>query len=640
MSDSPFTLDRFEHERIHLYHLPKEIFSLITEPKPIYLIGSRGTGKTTLLNSLNWRERLYNENLKESLQNEMFNTGLIGLYLKISNSHIKLIDEWVYGENNNLKETITGLYIDFLWLEELFNALADLTTEGQLNISIKKENLLVDNLYEKYFSFSKQIIDQKPNSFILLSQLIEKLHDRISKTALNELNPKRIIDSFPMEPPGSFGRKIAKDVCQLCDQSPKESEISWHIRVCFDESEVLSNFQRTTINTMVRLSESEVFFVLSYATEIDELTNTNIPNLSIGRADRIIIELNDMPDKSFRDFAEGVSFIRINAKLPEKIKKFDLTKLLGSLNINKLLEIELNNCENKDIRDCWINSAKRLKETPFYGDVIKQDKNELPIYQAYLIEKRNISLPSPDDSKWKFRQQESAEIRKRMVAAFLCLCNEINHKVPYAYDRMVLQMSDNCIRDYLLMMHYIFKETKKNLNDFIKIKKLNTKIQTEALRKASNQKMLSIGVSKIKSPKEVDKIIDGLARLTSSMQKNAGSDSLSSNERGKFVLNISENTTFRKDLILDVINQAYEGGYLRMLKGQGKEWKFQIHTSLAPAYELSYRGAQYEVRISMVDLWELIQSMDEVEHNNVIERLIYKYNPKDPRGRSPQLKLF
>ncbi len=640
MSSSPFTLDRFEHERIHLYYLPKDLFSLINEPKPIYLIGSRGTGKTTILNSLNWRERLTNDNLKESLNNNIFDTGLIGLYLKISNSHIKLIDRWLRKEEDELKEIVTGLYIDLLWLEELFIALAELTSEGQLKIIIEDEINLVGKLCEKYFSFSDQLKLQNPNSFISLSSFIAKLHDRIAKLALSEIDPKRIIDIFPMESPGSFGRKIAKEVCNICDLSTKKQGINWHIKVCFDESEVFSTHQRTTINSMIRLTESEVLFVVSYATEIDELHDTSIPNLSMSRADRTIIELNDLPDKGFRDFAEGVACVKINAKVSEKIEKFDLTKLLGRLSINKLLENELNNCENKKTQQYWLDRAKSLKNTSFYNEVITKKQNELPIYQAYLIEKRNISLPSPDDPNWKFRHQESAEIRKRMVAAFLCLCSELNHKVPYAYDKMVLQMSDSCIRDYLLQMHCIFKETQKSLDKFIRIENLSTKIQTEALRKASFQKMDSIGESKIKSPKEVQKIVDGLAKITSSLQKNADSKSLASNEKGKFVLNTSESISINRDRILDVINQAYEGGYLKMLKGQGKDWKFQIHTSLAPAYELSYRGAQYETRISMVDLWELIQSNDEEEHKGVIKKLLHKYNPKDPKAESPQLELF
>ncbi len=640
MDNSPFTLDRFEHERVHLYHLPEDIFSQLKLIKPIYLIGSRGTGKTTLLNSLNWKERLYNENLKFALNEDLFESGLIGIYLKISNSYISSLDGWIPSKKEELKKIITGLYIDLLWLEELFIALANLTNEGCLNISIKDENIITTEIFELFFKLSSPIISIQPNSFISLSSIISELHQKMARSAINDSDPEKIIDLFPIEPLGSIGRKIAKKICKLCDESSPRDDGYWHIKVSFDESEVLSKFQKTLINSMIRMSESEVFFVVSYATEIDELYDTNIPNLSTGRADRVIIELNEMSDKNFREFVEGVSLRRINARLGNTLTEFNLTKLLGKLNINKLLEIELNNCENKNISNYWFKKAEELESTPFYKDQIKAEKDNYPLYQAYLFEKRKIPIPSPSDESWKIRKQESAEIRKRMVAAFLCLCNDINHKVPYAYDKMVLQMSDNCIRDYLLLMHYIFIETKKPLKKFIKIKNLNTKTQTDGLREASWQKMATISESSITSPREVVKLVDGLAKLTSSIQKNAGSKSLASNEKGQFVLNTSEQTVFEKDYILDLIHQAYEGGYLRMLKGEEKRWRFQIHTSLAPAYELSYRGAQYELRISMFDLFELTNSTDEEHHKKVVESLLYKYNANDPEAKSQQGELF
>jgi type IV secretory pathway ATPase VirB11/archaellum biosynthesis ATPase len=51
-SQSPFTASRFEYEGKHLYYLPRGLFGQVEQPKPVYVIGSRGTGKTTLLNAL------------------------------------------------------------------------------------------------------------------------------------------------------------------------------------------------------------------------------------------------------------------------------------------------------------------------------------------------------------------------------------------------------------------------------------------------------------------------------------------------------------------------------------------------------------------------------------------------------------
>jgi ABC-type lipoprotein export system ATPase subunit len=54
---------------VHLYFLPNDVFSRLEQPKPTYLIGSRGTGKTTLLTALSWKEQLNNPYLSEKLDN-------------------------------------------------------------------------------------------------------------------------------------------------------------------------------------------------------------------------------------------------------------------------------------------------------------------------------------------------------------------------------------------------------------------------------------------------------------------------------------------------------------------------------------------------------------------------------------------
>ena len=66
INKSPFTLHRFEHQQEQLisYLL---LVSLLEQPKSLFIIGSRGTGKTTLLQALNWREQLFNEALQRKL---------------------------------------------------------------------------------------------------------------------------------------------------------------------------------------------------------------------------------------------------------------------------------------------------------------------------------------------------------------------------------------------------------------------------------------------------------------------------------------------------------------------------------------------------------------------------------------------
>ena len=55
---NPFQYIRYEYEQRHIYFLPPKILTRIEQQKPIYILGTRGTGKTTLLKALEWKERL------------------------------------------------------------------------------------------------------------------------------------------------------------------------------------------------------------------------------------------------------------------------------------------------------------------------------------------------------------------------------------------------------------------------------------------------------------------------------------------------------------------------------------------------------------------------------------------------------
>ena len=81
---NPFSQNRFEHENKHLYYLPEEIYNKIEQPKPVYLIGTRGTGKTTLLKSMSWDERASNIFLQQALNNETFKKRYLGIYIKFA----------------------------------------------------------------------------------------------------------------------------------------------------------------------------------------------------------------------------------------------------------------------------------------------------------------------------------------------------------------------------------------------------------------------------------------------------------------------------------------------------------------------------------------------------------------------------
>src|ERR1022692_2383684 len=124
-SASPFSLARFEYEPAPLYYLPGK-FNALEEFKPTYVIGSRGTGKTTLLNALNWEQQLTNEELTRQLKSTFVERRYIGLYLRAPRFQCDKFEAWLSPQSESLYAAIFSTYFDLAWLEVLTGALAEL----------------------------------------------------------------------------------------------------------------------------------------------------------------------------------------------------------------------------------------------------------------------------------------------------------------------------------------------------------------------------------------------------------------------------------------------------------------------------------------------------------------------------------
>ncbi len=187
-----------------------------------------------------------------------------------------------------------------------------------------------------------------------------------------------------------------------------------------------------------------------------------------------------------------------------------------------------------------------------------------------------------------------------MVAAYLCICQEVKHEAKYASAEMVIQMSDNCIRDYLDQMHEIFVVSELPLAEFIE-KRIPSNLQDVALKQASKKKREYVPASGVAAPLETLRLVEALGQLTTRIQTSLHDNrALRSSERGIFVLRVGPEGS--GDPVAKLITQASEAGFLRVLEQGTSQWKFRVHTSLAAAFGFSYRGAYYDTPIRATDL--------------------------------------
>ena len=607
---SPFSSNRYEYEREHVYYLDAELLHSVLghEPKPVYLIGARGTGKTTLLMSLEWRERMTNNSLRSQLGSDPFHSSsgeMLGVYLKLPAIQLQSIEGWITTATDDqvLQAAVVSTYLDLVWLEKLTDGVAALLSSQDLTPSVALETDIVQAVCHKYPSSFKSPTG-RIRTIAQLTSAIARLRLGFERAAITRMVLDEFLESTDCVGGslGSLGREIARQLVRLCVRGDAGSGSSWHFRVCMDEGEALSNLQLLVLNSMVRLAEWPVFFVVAFVRQPSEPSRTLIPQLSLQAADRELVPLADLlTDTRFRKLVEGVISVRVERQLGAEPPSFSLEQIVGDYDINSLLRGILTDSVSPQAKDL-LRRASELAKIPFFQD--QYDHEKLPIYQAYLVDKLNIELPKRGASSWKRRKQNSAELRKRNVAAYLAICADLGVSPRFAGMDMLIGVSDGSIRDLLRFLDGIYTTSGRELLAFIGTPTPES-AQDRAFSKASSAKLDGIRSSGVGSVSEIENLVNGLGALTAKLQSTSESGAnLRSSERGIFSL-----TPIPSDWsALTPVLEAGEAGYLQLLSVGADTLEFRMHTSLAPAFGFSYRGAYYKVPLQWSDMDYIIRS--------------------------------
>src|SRR5256885_1532260 len=167
-----------------------------------------------------------------------------------------------------------------------------------------------------------------------LGNVMRALRREVETLASLKENPKYLLQRFPLDQVGGFGRSVAELLALFCNHHCGKKDASWYFKIAMDESECVTAFQQLVLNTAVRLSKRPVSLVASYVRPPRDATATLIRGLTLQEADRHLVVLDDMTDKEFQNLAEGVASVRIRAKLPTSTSRFSTSRLLGQLDID------------------------------------------------------------------------------------------------------------------------------------------------------------------------------------------------------------------------------------------------------------------------------------------------------------------
>lgn len=630
--NSPFSKGRYEYDSTPTFFLPKAFYSELEIDKPVYIVGSRGSGKTTLLKSLNWKERVYNDSLRVQLSDSPFKGLCIGTYVKLPKFQLGSFSKWLEDIDDDLHGKILSLYLELIFLETVTQAVSELLANNLLSIPSSYESECISKLISVCGDELPSTKHDEVTSITSFYKFIKSSRSILENHALCRVKVNEVLKNFRINQVGVFGPKIAKHLAEFCNYDTKKHDGKWHFKVCVDEGECLTDYQQIVVNTIVRLAEWPLFPVFSYVSRPKDITKTTMPGLTLQQADRNLVVLDSMKRQGFIELAEGVASVRCQEQLMDRKVKFNSTISLGSLDINGLL--------TKIINDSESPKAKELKkEAEDFKIKTGKAYNKLPIYEAYLAKKLNLSVTILERDKE--RNQQSQEYRKKMVAALLSICYDLNKQnIPYASADMVFGISDSCIRDFLSQIDNIFRERNWDLSKFLTVQ-TDFETQRKAIVNASNEKRDSIPESGVLRPIQIGRIVKGLAIITAKIQTNSTDNShLRSTERGLFQLTNDQTRNIEEyEQSSNLIRDAADAGFLRIkLNDDNGIDTFRVHASLAPSYGFSYRGAYYKVPIALKD-FELLKTAKEEKLESIalnIARKIYNENDDLPLFRSEE----
>jgi energy-coupling factor transporter ATP-binding protein EcfA2 len=631
MTASPFSYTRYEYEGRHLYFVPDDLRRQLERSVPLFIIGSRGTGKTTLLRYLNWHERVHNTELRSQLEGTPFSPGIIGTYLRLPSVQLAMFERWLRDEEDETYGAIFSTYLELSCLELMIDAILGLADADFIAPSVDAEGEVAHRVAEAIRPGSTA------SSLAQCGRLARDVRRRLDRLARERTTASAAFeDSGVGEAFGATLRSVSPVLVRLCDEFAKEDvSQGWSFRLCLDEAEALSERQQLSLNSIVRLSEWPTFPVAAYVAPPSDDRRTLLPNLGIQRADLEYVVRDEVSDKEFEALVDGIARLRLQRGLSEagqdepKASGYGVRRQLGSLRINRLLERILSRSESQFASDLLNRARQGMEDVESAAPSSDETAGiDPPIYETYLIDRLQLSTP---DSPKQRRRFSSEELRKKMVAAYLSICSEVGARPEYAFADMALQTCDKCIRDFLWEMDAIFERADMSLQRFAEARGVGIDIQSSALRAASESKLARLPKLIEAAPSEAQALVEGLGELTATIQGSDPDDRhLASTERGRFVVQLDSGNQVGRALA-EIIEDAAEWGFLKMLEVADSRWEFRVHTSLAPLYGFSYRGAYYPYSLMEHEIEQLARAADARERKDVVSRIVSRVAgpPKD-----------
>lgn len=631
---SPFYISRAEYDAAPLFWLPPE-FSKLEDTKPVYVAGSRGTGKTSLLRALSWEDRLKNLSLQHALRSmkrDSFSGKVLGIYVRIPDYIADGFTGWPKVNSGLNAEEIQGhrfaLYIELIALQLLVKALEELQRARVFSYTLREEEEVVSAVLAERPELRRFMDDSGGfKSLPRLRAAFLQMHRTIRDCAVRQVDLEPA-SCFPADQIGGWLKSIGPILLSLANRDGSDP---WRWKLCLDEAECLGELQQKAVNTLVRLVTHPFSVVVAFVTRPWDITSTLVPGLTNSDADVSVWNLDKEYQEhkdEFERFASGVLTLRLNRESLSAPVPFEAKEVLGDYGINSLLKHLIGTSSRKELKELYERAEALAKEFPYFrsGRADREEEEGTddvsvpPIYQQYIIERKGLVL----DREWdrdRLRVLDSSEIRKAQVAALVCFCREFRFKIPYAGWRIILSLSDSCIRDVLRQMSCVFDAVGVDKEAFMSMR-VDIPTQATGVREASASKIADIRDRVIHRADEVEAMVRGLGSLLRGIQ---GDRRTGLDVPDRCVIQVRPDP---KDIFLNVrelIREAQDGGFVTVVGEDSRVLQFVLHRLFAPTYDISYRRSSYTVDIPAMDVYRMARAKSTGDRMAVVRELSRKY---------------
>lgn len=637
--DNPFRPTKFEWEKRPVIWLSARAKALATSIKPVFISGSRGSGKTTILRSLSTRQIAGDSLLRSQFGSRKL--GWYGQYLQFNNTLQERTDRVIefLNVNDDIDETserVFCAYFEISLLLNFFNDLIHFQDSDFLHFRSKVEANACAEL-SSIVSTVRWSTDKKLDNFQDARRLAREFQNEFlkSESQFDVEGAREAINAFA---PGTIIRFI-KEFAISAIQSSNFSFESLDFYILLDDCETLSERQQIALNTYIRRTEGVAKWVICYLSDRYNSTETVIRNTSLTADDRDLIKLNEMGEKDFSEFCEQVVNLRLTKfieglgrqHVSGKHVAFDLDMAFGGgTPYNRLIEEIIKGSEKRslDVFKKEVNVTKGALAHHINASNHRRfscTKTQTPYIEHLVISAMGLKLgdyPLPEE-----QLSLSKTIDGKQAAAYIAFCAKFGVRPIYSGSNFIRSISDRCIRDFLDTMSVFFDQflgaqrvvgpSKASLlrsaTSFLKDTSIPFKRQDDAIREVSRLKFQNLQQLRNSEP-EIERLVLSIARLQQQFEHDFENwVAVRSPTRGKYVVELPDGMeassgTYSIYNIRDVLSRLEYDRYIKIIKltknVSSVEVRFSLHRRLRPYFNCGHSGP-YDPLVPISPTWIL-----------------------------------